>query len=100
MLAATRQWPSCTPTSTSWQPDRTPPVAIPGSPPTWQPAGRAMRTLPGSSRRSPVASVADTPGAAGGREVLAFDLYGTLVDPIAISGELGQVLGEPDAAEV
>ena len=34
------------------------------------------------------------------REVLAFDLYGTLVDPIAISGELGQVLGEPDGAEV
>jgi 2-haloacid dehalogenase len=47
-----------------------------------------------------VASAADTPSAAGGREVLAFDLYGTLVDPIAISGELGQVLGEPDAAEV
>ena len=34
------------------------------------------------------------------REVLAFDLYGTLVDPIAISGELGQVLGEPDGGEV
>lgn len=31
-----------------------------------------------------------------GREVLAFDLYGTLVDPIAISGELGKVLGEAD----
>jgi 2-haloacid dehalogenase len=30
------------------------------------------------------------------REVLAFDLYGTLVDPIAISGELGQVLGDSD----
>jgi len=28
-----------------------------------------------------------------GREVLAFDLYGTLVDPIAISDELGRVLG-------
>ena len=27
------------------------------------------------------------------REVLAFDLYGTLVDPIAISGELGRLLG-------
>ena len=30
------------------------------------------------------------------REVLAFDLYGTLVDPIAISGELGRVLGDSD----
>ncbi len=29
-----------------------------------------------------------------GREVLAFDLYGTLVDPIAVSSELGRVLGE------
>lgn len=34
------------------------------------------------------------------REVLAFDLYGTLVDPMAISGELGRVLGEADGAEV
>ena len=34
-----------------------------------------------------------------GREVLAFDLYGTLVDPIAISGELGQVLGDSDGTE-
>jgi len=34
-----------------------------------------------------------------GREVLAFDLYGTLVDPIAIAGELGQVLGGHDGAE-
>jgi 2-haloacid dehalogenase len=33
------------------------------------------------------------------REVLAFDLYGTLVDPIAISGELGRLLGEPDGLE-
>jgi 2-haloacid dehalogenase len=33
------------------------------------------------------------------REVLAFDLYGTLVDPIAISGELGRVLGDADGAE-
>ena len=33
------------------------------------------------------------------REVLAFDLYGTLVDPIAISGELGRVLGESVGAE-
>ena len=29
-----------------------------------------------------------------GREVLAFDLYGTLVDPAAIAGEFGQLLGE------
>lgn len=34
-----------------------------------------------------------------GREVLAFDLYGTLVDPIGISSELGQVLGGPDGRE-
>lgn len=34
------------------------------------------------------------------REVLAFDLYGTLVDPIAISGELGRVLGDSDGGEV
>jgi 2-haloacid dehalogenase len=30
------------------------------------------------------------------REVLAFDLYGTLVDPIAIAAELGQLLGDAD----
>jgi 2-haloacid dehalogenase len=35
-----------------------------------------------------------------GREVLAFDLYGTLVDPIAISSELGQVLGDSDGRDV
>lgn len=34
-----------------------------------------------------------------GREVLAFDLYGTLVDPIAIAGELGRLLGESGGAE-
>jgi 2-haloacid dehalogenase len=33
------------------------------------------------------------------REVLAFDLYGTLVDPIAIASELGQALGDPDGRE-
>jgi 2-haloacid dehalogenase len=33
------------------------------------------------------------------REALAFDLYGTLVDPIAISSELGGVLGEAEGAE-
>jgi 2-haloacid dehalogenase len=33
------------------------------------------------------------------REVLAFDLYGTLVDPIAISTELSQVLGEANGGE-
>jgi 2-haloacid dehalogenase len=33
------------------------------------------------------------------REVLAFDLYGTLVDPIAIAGELGRFLGESSGAE-
>jgi hypothetical protein len=32
------------------------------------------------------------------REVLAFDLYGTLVDPIAVSSELDQVLGGSDGA--
>jgi 2-haloacid dehalogenase len=34
-----------------------------------------------------------------GREVLAFDLYGTLVDPIAIAGELGRLLGESSGGE-
>ena len=38
-------------------------------------------------------------GAAGGREVLAFDLYGTLVDPIAISGELSRLLGAAGGRE-
>jgi len=34
-----------------------------------------------------------------GREVLAFDLYGTLVDPLAIAGELGRLVGESSGAE-
>jgi 2-haloacid dehalogenase len=34
-----------------------------------------------------------------GREVLAFDLYGTLVDPIAVAGELSQLLGESTGTE-
>jgi len=38
-------------------------------------------------------------GDPGDLEVLAFDLYGTLVDPIAISSELGQVLGDFDGRE-
>jgi 2-haloacid dehalogenase len=33
------------------------------------------------------------------REVLAFDLYGTLVDPIGISSELGRALGGSDGGE-
>jgi 2-haloacid dehalogenase len=33
------------------------------------------------------------------REVLAFDLYGTLVDPIGISSELGRVLGGSNGRE-
>jgi 2-haloacid dehalogenase len=37
--------------------------------------------------------------AGNGREVLAFDLYGTLVDPIAIASELGDLLGETDGRE-
>ena len=46
-----------------------------------------------------MASAADNPaGAAGGREVLAFDLYGTLVDPIAIAGELGRLSATLTAA--
>ena len=44
-----------------------------------------------------MASAADNLGSAvTGPEVLAFDLYGTLVDPIAISDELGRVLGDSD----
>jgi 2-haloacid dehalogenase len=47
-----------------------------------------------------VASTSENPaGAATGREVLAFDLYGTLVDPIAISDELALVLGDSDGRE-
>ena len=47
-----------------------------------------------------MASAADNlAGAVGGREVLAFDLYGTLVDPIAISSELSQLLGDRDGRE-
>jgi hypothetical protein len=47
-----------------------------------------------------VASAAGTPvGAVPGRQVLAFDLYGTLADPTAIAGELGQVLGEAGGRE-
>ena len=34
------------------------------------------------------------------RKVLAFDLYGTLVDPIAISGELDQMAGGSGGREV
>src|ERR1700689_1750686 len=60
------------------------------SPPIWLPAGRAPRTSPGCSPPSPVTD----------REVLAFDLYGTLVDPIAVSNELDQVLGGSDGAAV
>jgi 2-haloacid dehalogenase len=43
--------------------------------------------------------VASAAGDPGDREVLAFDLYGTLVDPMAISSELGQVLGDSDGRE-
>jgi 2-haloacid dehalogenase len=43
--------------------------------------------------------VTSATGHPGGREVLAFDLYGTLVDPIAISSELGQVLGDSGGRE-
>jgi 2-haloacid dehalogenase len=43
--------------------------------------------------------VASAAGDPGDREVLAFDLYGTLVDPVGISSELGQVLGDSDGRE-
>jgi 2-haloacid dehalogenase len=44
--------------------------------------------------------VAGNPAATmAGREVLAFDLYGTLVNPIAIAGELGQILGDSDGRD-
>jgi len=41
----------------------------------------------------------DQGGAVNERQVLAFDLYGTLVDPVAIAHELGQLLGEADGRE-
>jgi 2-haloacid dehalogenase len=47
-----------------------------------------------------MASTADDPaGTVTSHEVLAFDLYGTLVDPIAIARELGRVLGDSDGRE-
>jgi 2-haloacid dehalogenase len=47
-----------------------------------------------------MASMADNPaGAVDGREVLAFDLYGTLVDPMAVWSELGRVLGDSGGRE-
>jgi len=47
-----------------------------------------------------VASAAgNRPAALTGREALAFDLYGTLVNPIAIAGELGRILGDSDGRE-
>jgi 2-haloacid dehalogenase len=47
-----------------------------------------------------VASAAgNTPAALTRREALAFDLYGTLVNPIAIAGELGRILGDSDGRE-
>ena len=47
-----------------------------------------------------MANAADNPeGSVTSREVLAFDLYGTLVDPIAISDELDRVLGNSDGRE-
>ena len=47
-----------------------------------------------------MASAADNPAdTVTGQEVLAFDLYGTLVDPIAIAGELGRVLGDAAGGE-
>ena len=62
-----------------------------------------MRVRERFGRPFPVAvgaSVADNPArTAAGREVLAFDLYGTLVDPIAVSSELDRVLGDSDGRE-
>jgi 2-haloacid dehalogenase len=47
-----------------------------------------------------MASAPDNPAdVVTGREVLAFDLYGTLVDPIAIASELGQLLGDSGGRE-
>jgi 2-haloacid dehalogenase len=47
-----------------------------------------------------MASTADDPaGTVAGGGVLAFDLYGTLVNPIAIAGELGRALGDADGRE-
>jgi len=43
--------------------------------------------------------VSNADGESGDREVLAFDLYGTLVDPIAVASELGQVLGDADGRD-
>jgi 2-haloacid dehalogenase len=62
-----------------------------------QACARAVRTSRDSSRRFSMANATGGPGGAvTGREVLAFDLYGTMVDPIAISDELSMVLGDTD----
>src|ERR1700744_712339 len=71
---------------------KTRPVSTRALPSTWRPAVRAAKTSPGSSRRWPV----NSPGP---RAVLAFDLYGTLVDPVAIAAEIGRFLGAAEARE-
>lgn len=55
-----------------------------------------LRRLGADGGERQAAERESTGGAVRSREVLAFDLYGTLVDPIAIAGELGQVLGDSD----
>jgi 2-haloacid dehalogenase len=62
-------------------------------------AGDALATT-GRIYRTPavVTQPPEAPGAVGPRrEVLLFDLYGTLVDPLAISAELERVLARDDA---
>src|ERR1700758_5552249 len=100
MSAATRRQRFCTCTSPSLAPARTRPNGTPESLLTWRPAGRALTISRGSSWRSLVVSgPGSQAGPVPGHEVLAFDLYGTLVDPIAIAGELGHLLGDTAGRE-
>jgi 2-haloacid dehalogenase len=61
---------------------------------------QSVLRLLGTTWQSLVTSATDNSGGSvTEREVLTFDLYGTLVDPIAIAGELGRILGDSDGRE-
>lgn len=59
----------------------------------------AFRTT-GRIYRVPAVAPVEPPPPASGREALVFDLYGTLVDPLAIAAELEQAMSRADARRV
>ncbi|MHA6621096.1 haloacid dehalogenase type II [Pseudonocardia sp. DLS-67] len=59
----------------------------------------ALRTT-GRIYRVPAVAPAEPPPPASGGEALVFDLYGTLVDPLAISAELEAAMSRADAQRV